>query len=50
VTIWTEYRTEKSELEQLLLFDLLLMSLHLCYVPCTSVNVPVAYDGMQTYS
>ena len=50
MAIRTEFRTEKSKLQELLFFDLLCMSFHLCNVPCTHVSFASAHDGMQTYS
>lgn len=50
MTIWTEFRTKKSKLQELLLSDLLCMSFHICNVPCTHISFAIAHDGMETYS
>lgn len=50
MAIWTEFGTEKSKLQELLLSDLVCVSFHLCNIPCSNVSFDFAHDVMQTYS
>ena len=50
MTVWSEFRTEKSKLEELLLLDFLFTGFHLFDIPWIVVSFEISTASIRAYS